>query len=209
MRDQTLVLPEDGGDSFSCTAVTLMINDSGFRVHVCDVLQAGASSRPQFQPHRWLPTKVPAMSEFSFALVWQGLHDLQVRTLELYFPSTILFCIELPGVGYDNANRNLRLFGADGTGFYPIHVTKEFCLCVWLYKMDQSGVGNWRLVDTVCLHQVEHKLFYVHVSRRTVENVYELYMAAEQNAACCQSLDDALWPPTFPVMNNNAPNQNE
>jgi hypothetical protein len=47
----------------------------------------------------------------------------------------------------------------------------------------------WDNADFMFL-QVEHKLFYVHVSSRMVENVYELCL--QQNAVCCQSIDDAL-----------------
>ncbi|CAN6244059.1 unnamed protein product [Urochloa humidicola] len=152
-----VLLPEDGGDGKSYTAVTLMFNSavSKVRVRLSD-LQAGGWGEGRTSKVMKLPQQ------------WIGcLHQLLVASGKLYMiskagyvlvldlPSMSLSYIGLPdGVKYEYSV-NLALSRAEGSGFFLIHV-KGFQMYVWLCTTDSDSScgGNWKLVDTICLQQV-------------------------------------------------------
>uniref|UniRef100_A0A0A9G441 Uncharacterized protein n=1 Tax=Arundo donax TaxID=35708 RepID=A0A0A9G441_ARUDO len=148
-----VLLPEDGGDGMSCTAVTLMSTDRGAWVHLSD-LQAGVWGEGRSSDSIELPQRLTRC--LRLLLAYGKLYIMcmarYILCLDLLFMS--LFCIKLPDGVECDYDTNLGLSRAEGPGFCLIHV-KGFQIRVWwCYSTDSSSsTGEWKLVDTICLHQ--------------------------------------------------------
>ncbi|XP_048568578.1 uncharacterized protein LOC125549139 isoform X2 [Triticum urartu] len=71
-------------------------------------------------------------------------------TLGLDLATASFFTLELP----DGVQNNYKLSCAENSGLYLVGAD-GFQLSVWLHPMigDDDGAGNWRLVDTFCVHE--------------------------------------------------------
>ncbi|TVU32486.1 hypothetical protein EJB05_24217, partial [Eragrostis curvula] len=65
--------------------------------------------------------------------------------------SSTLSTIMLPD-GVHNKG-NILLSRADGSGVYLVHL-KELQLCIWLLSGSNGSIGDWFLVDTICLRDM-------------------------------------------------------
>jgi len=156
--DGGLLLADDGGDALSCIDVTLMFNWMGILAHVRD-FEAGAwneGRRSEVILNEDLPELfVPAAAKFGLfahGKVYMICMEHHILVLDLH--STSLFFVKFPeGVEYVEADANVGLSRAEGSGICLIHV-EGLQLFVWENRMDCGGGGdNWKLVDTVCLGQ--------------------------------------------------------
>ncbi|TVU00128.1 hypothetical protein EJB05_54438, partial [Eragrostis curvula] len=220
---------EDGSNHMSCTAVSVMRSEQQAWVQLSD-LQDGAWGEARNSDLIQLPGQWRRCE--NFALLAYGKLYMICMThyiLGLDVPSMSLFCIKLPdGVEYEY-DANLAMSCADGSGFCLVHV-RRFQICAWRYTVDCNSIGNWTLINTVCVHQVfghladptwcsrdtvvrvaavgdnadfvflriQNKVFYVHISSRTVEKVCELTREHESLWGVYPFM--MVWPPTFPVV---------
>ncbi|KAL6657772.1 hypothetical protein ACP70R_005552 [Stipagrostis hirtigluma subsp. patula] len=152
VHSQFRLLPEDGGDGMSSIEAIVMCNDRDRSVWVhLYHLQAGAWSECRTSNLIEIPEYIVCHKK-SALLTYGKLYMICMggHILGLDLPSMNLLYIKLPdGVGYSS---KLGLSRAEHSGFFLIHV-KEFQIHVWLYSTVCSSSGNWKLVDTISLHQ--------------------------------------------------------
>uniref|UniRef100_A0A0A9AAS1 F-box protein AT5G49610-like beta-propeller domain-containing protein n=1 Tax=Arundo donax TaxID=35708 RepID=A0A0A9AAS1_ARUDO len=72
--------------------------------------------------------------------------------LVLDLASSSFFRIELPG-GLTYNNGDIALSRANDSGVYVIHL-KNLQLCIWLHIGVNGSVGDWLLVNTICLRDI-------------------------------------------------------
>uniref|UniRef100_A0A0A8XPR0 Uncharacterized protein n=1 Tax=Arundo donax TaxID=35708 RepID=A0A0A8XPR0_ARUDO len=73
------------------------------------------------------------------------------NALVLDLTSSTFFTIQYPDmVAHDG---EIKLSRATGSGVYLVHVN-ELELCIWLHREGNDGMGDWLLLDTICLRDM-------------------------------------------------------